>query len=114
VRGGGNGGGVARCTATTSSRAWGARPSLHNDIDSLHDGGGGVRRGPIKRRPPCEVAKMVPGDSDLHGEGLVGTTFCISGMVLVSTLLAIAGGSHGESRWRVCVIGGGGGVLACG
>jgi hypothetical protein len=77
----------------------GEGPSLRDDTGSLHGRGGGVRCGPVKRRPPCVVTKMARDNSDLHGKGRVGTEFFFGGKVSSSTPLAMAGGSHGVPRW---------------
>jgi hypothetical protein len=47
----------------------GKGPSLRVGVGHLHGGGGGARHGPVKRRPPCEAAKMARSDSVLHGGG---------------------------------------------
>jgi hypothetical protein len=50
-------------------RRGGRGPSLRVGATSLHYGGGGVRRGLVKRRSPREHVRMARGDSDLHGGG---------------------------------------------
>jgi hypothetical protein len=91
-------------------RRGGRGPSLRVGAASFHGGGGVARRRPVKRRPPCEVVRMVWQQRPPWWRAS-WSGFFLSGYVSASTVLAMDGGSRGEPRWHLCVVGRGGEAL---